>query len=61
MQDIIVYCIVAAAAVYIARVLWSSLAGSKGCGGCGKSACATTKKPESQNLIQISLGDKPNQ
>jgi hypothetical protein len=63
MQDIIVYLIVAAAAAYLARTVWSALIGGKsGCNSCG-SNCASNKPkaarstPAPQQLVQIDLGN----
>jgi hypothetical protein len=52
-QLIMVWVLVAAAAIYIVRSLWKSLLGSgKGCGsGCGK--CATTKNDEKPGRIPL--------
>jgi FeoB-associated Cys-rich membrane protein len=58
LQDIVVYLIVAAAAVYLARMLWQAANGEKGCGSCGgcaKSAPSTRQSPDAGGLIQIDL------
>jgi hypothetical protein len=57
MQDIIVYMIVAGAAVYLGRYVWKSATGKKGCGCGSEGGCATKKAvPAQPELIQISLG-----
>lgn len=62
LQNIIVFLIVAAAAVYLARSAWSSLAGKKSCGSCGTGGgCSKTTakvQPPPNALIQISLNGK---
>ena len=60
-QNIIVFLIVAAAAVYLGRLLWISLSGKKGCGSCATGGCSkamTTPQQSGGNLIQISLNGK---
>lgn len=56
MQDAIVYLIVAAAVVYLARGVWQTSRGKKGCGSCG-TGCGVKKAPPpaAGGLIQISL------
>ena len=57
MQEVIVYLIVAGAAVYLGRTLWSAAAGKKsGCNSCG-SGCSSNKPstPAAPSLIQIDL------
>jgi hypothetical protein len=61
LQEIIVYLIVAAAALYLARMLWQSASGKKGCGscgsggGCGKPVSGARQAPDAAGLIQINL------
>jgi hypothetical protein len=60
-QNIIVFLIVALAGVYLARMVWASVSGKKGCncgtgGGCSKAGAAP--KPPAAALIQISLNGK---
>ncbi len=61
-QELIVYGIVVLAVVYLARTLWLSARGKKGCGcesgGCGKmKANATTQAPR-EGLVQVTLNFK---
>jgi hypothetical protein len=63
MQDLVVYLIVAAAAAYIFRMLWSALVGGKSaCNSCGSNCAAHKPKmvrpPSAQPLIQIDLQPK---
>lgn len=51
-QDMAVYFIVGAAALYLARHFFQTTRGDKSCGGCG--GCNAEKKPET--LVQIDLG-----
>jgi hypothetical protein len=57
MQDIVVYIIVALAAGYVIRLAWLSLAGKKGCGGCGSDGCKTKAgaAKATPQIIQIDL------
>lgn len=60
MQDVIVYLIVAAAAFYLVRTVWSAFAGEKsGCNSCGSNCGSkqpsTQRTPQSQGLIKIDL------
>ena len=60
-QNIIVFLIVAAATVYLGRLLWISLSGKKGCGGCATGGCSkVTASPQQPagTLIQISLNGR---
>jgi hypothetical protein len=59
MQDIIVYLIVAAAAIYLARTVWSALIGGKsGCNSCGSNCASQSKStPAAPKLVQIDLGN----
>lgn len=56
MQDILVYLIVASAAFYLGKTLWTAANGSKsGCGGCG-SGCGSKNAPAKPNaLLQIEV------
>lgn len=51
-QDIAVYLIVGAAALYLARHWLLTTRGDKGCGSCG--GCKT--EPKKETLVQIDLG-----
>ena len=59
MQEIIVYLIVAVAALYLARSVWGALAGGKsGCNSCGSNCGAQSKStPTAPKLVQIDLGN----
>jgi len=53
-QDFIVYILVALAALYLVRMVWSSTKGKGGCNSCGTGGgCEKPKTPDA--LIQISL------
>jgi len=64
MQDFIVYLIIAGAAFYLLKMLWSAAAGKKsGCNSCGSNcASQTTTPPEGSTpsaapLLQIELSN----
>lgn len=58
-QELIVYGIVALAVVYLARTLWLSARGKKGCGcdsgGCGKMKTNASTQPPRESLVQVTL------
>ncbi len=58
-QELMVYGIVALAVVYLARTLWLSARGKKGCGcdsgGCGKLKAAASTQPPHDSLVQVTL------
>jgi hypothetical protein len=59
MQEIIVYLIVAAAALYLVRMVWSALVGGKSsCNSCGSNCGSQSKSaPAAPKLVQIDLGN----
>ncbi len=58
-QELIVYFIVAQAVAYIARTLWVSARGKKGCGcdsgGCSKLKATSSTQPPREALVQVTL------
>ena len=54
MQEFIVFLVVLAAVVYLARQWWPSKNKSGGCGGCDNA-----KKDAPQQLMQIQVKKKP--
>jgi hypothetical protein len=61
MQELIVFLIVGAAALYLVRMLWNTAQNQKGCGGCGGACGGKTAKPANSSLIQIQLNGQPLQ
>lgn len=57
MQEAIVFLIVAIAAAYVGKMLWSAVAGGKsGCNGCGSSCASNNENPAKNSpLLQIEL------
>lgn len=61
MQEILVFLIVAAAALYIGKMLWDAVAGRKsGCNGCSSNCASQSKNvlrstPQATPLVQIEL------
>ena len=58
-QELIVFGIVALAVAYLARTLWLSARGKKGCGcdsgGCSKLKANASTRPPRESLVQVSL------
>lgn len=63
LQEIIVYLIVAGAAFYLGRMVWSTFTSKKSCRSCGDGGCATkksnaTQTPQPTQLVQIQINKK---
>ena len=58
-QQLVVYGIVALAVAYLARTLWFSARGKKGCGcdsgGCAKLKANASTQPQREALVQVTL------
>lgn len=56
MQDFLVYLIVAGAAFYLGKTLWTAANGKKsGCGGCGSGCGSKTAQARPNALLQIEV------